>query len=188
MTRPLNYGAAPVYLHSMLNTTIGNIKSTQEASFRVGYPIISISYIEDMRLDTLTASITIFRTVQSAPFLPLTRRPTLYHRFDASTCDFYGYVDGGKVFNQYTIEMAGWGNDESASSCAAGVSGIIQTQCNTLLENFNLHTNPRKLTRHPDQLSRSQDSRTSARLRGRGAEARELIRPSRAGHPMFLSC
>ncbi|KAI3328503.1 hypothetical protein F4824DRAFT_493139 [Ustulina deusta] len=89
-----------------------------------------------MRLDTLTASIAIFRTVQSAPFLPLTRRPTLSRRFDASTCDFYGYVDGGKVFNQYTIEMAGWGNDESASNCTAGVSGIIQTQCNTLLDNY----------------------------------------------------
>ncbi|TGJ75308.1 hypothetical protein E0Z10_g11017 [Xylaria hypoxylon] len=88
-----------------------------------------------MRLDSFTALIIIFRTAQCAPSLPLNRRLASSSGLEASSCAFYGYVDNKEVYNEYTIEMAGWGNDGS-SSCALGISGIIQTQCRTKLDNF----------------------------------------------------
>ncbi|KAK5627876.1 hypothetical protein RRF57_003591 [Xylaria bambusicola] len=76
------------------------------------------------------------KTIQSAASLPLNRRLTISGRLDSSTCEFYGYVDDSAVYNEYTIEMAGWGNDGSSNGCAAGVPSIIQTQCRAKLDNF----------------------------------------------------
>ncbi|KAI8952786.1 hypothetical protein F4801DRAFT_539344 [Xylaria longipes] len=87
-----------------------------------------------MRPDAFTTLIII--TIQGARTLSINRRPALSRRLDSSTCEFYGYVDDKGVYNEYTIEMAGWGNDGSSSSCAIGVPGFIQTQCRTELDNF----------------------------------------------------
>ncbi|KAI0862362.1 hypothetical protein F4860DRAFT_126010 [Xylaria cubensis] len=88
-----------------------------------------------MRPDALTALI-IFGIIRGIRTLSINRRPTLSRRLDASTCEFYGYVGDKGVYNEYTIEMAGWGNDGSTSNCAIGVLSYIQTQCRTNLDNF----------------------------------------------------
>lgn len=89
-----------------------------------------------MRLDAIAVLITVLRTIQSALSLPqLNRRLPLSRRLDSSTCEFYGYVEDDDIYNEYTIEMAGWGNDGS-SKCAAGISSIIQTQCRVTLDHF----------------------------------------------------
>ncbi|KAI1426102.1 hypothetical protein F5Y12DRAFT_309108 [Xylaria sp. FL1777] len=86
-----------------------------------------------MRFDAMIASIIIYRTVQS---LPISRRLTLSRRLDSSTCDFYGYMEDMDIYNEYTINMAGWGNDGSTNSCAPGIPINIQTQCETGIESF----------------------------------------------------
>ncbi|KAI0486620.1 hypothetical protein F4859DRAFT_526857 [Xylaria cf. heliscus] len=78
----------------------------------------------------------IFGTIQGAHTLSIPTRTTLSRRLDSSTCEFYGYVGDKGVYNEYTIEMAGWGNDGSSSSCAVGVAGYIQDQCRTKLDDF----------------------------------------------------
>ncbi|KAI1432724.1 hypothetical protein GGR50DRAFT_672729 [Xylaria sp. CBS 124048] len=87
-----------------------------------------------MRVNILSAIIFLSAITQS---LPLSTRPS--RRLNANTCEFYGYVDGhggGIIYNEYTIEMAGWGNDGSPESCAVSVPGYIQTQCQTAVEGF----------------------------------------------------
>ncbi|KAI0444651.1 hypothetical protein F4803DRAFT_236464 [Xylaria telfairii] len=78
----------------------------------------------------------IFGTIRGAHTLAIAPRHALSRRLDSSACEFYGYVDDKEVYNEYTVEMAGWGNDGSSSSCAIEVSNYIQTQCRTKLDNF----------------------------------------------------
>ncbi|KAI1346562.1 hypothetical protein F5Y01DRAFT_297547 [Xylaria sp. FL0043] len=89
-----------------------------------------------MRLESLSVFIFMFGPVRSAPLLTLSRKHASSRRLEASSCRFFGFIDQKDVYNEYTIEMAGWGNDGSASSCAPGISSIIQTQCNAQLDNF----------------------------------------------------
>ncbi|KAJ2988113.1 hypothetical protein NUW58_g4145 [Xylaria curta] len=89
-----------------------------------------------MRLSNVLTLIITSSAILGARSLALGRRTTLSHRLDSSTCEFYGYVDNEEVYNEYTIEMAGWGNDGSSNSCAFGIPGYIQTQCRTELDNF----------------------------------------------------
>ncbi|KAI0530135.1 hypothetical protein GGR58DRAFT_494439 [Xylaria digitata] len=89
-----------------------------------------------MHLVTSTALIVMFQTAQSVPPFLLNRWHALSRRSSPSTCEFYGYADNKAVYNEYTIEMAGWGNEDSLSSCARGVPIIVQTQCDAQLDNF----------------------------------------------------
>ncbi|KAI1164087.1 hypothetical protein F5B18DRAFT_616889 [Nemania serpens] len=98
--------------------------------------VIRIPYLEDMQFDTFITKLMIFGAVPSASALPLHRRSAPSRPLDNSTCEFYGYVDDKGVFNEYTIDMAGWGNDGSASTCEIRVPNYIQAQCNTGLDNF----------------------------------------------------
>ncbi|KAI2642919.1 hypothetical protein GGS21DRAFT_198592 [Xylaria nigripes] len=68
--------------------------------------------------------------------LPLSQSAVLSGRLESSSCDFYGYMDGEGIYNDYTVEMAGWGNDGSQSGCAVGIPDFIQSQCMTAVENF----------------------------------------------------
>ncbi|KAI1194887.1 hypothetical protein F5X97DRAFT_346217 [Nemania serpens] len=104
-----------------------------------------------MQLDTFITKLVIFGAFPSASAFPLHRRPTPSRRLEASTCQFYGYVDDHGVYNEYTIDLAGWGNDGSASTCAVRVPSYVQTQCNTGLDNFvcnQIHEN-----RHDTRIS-----------------------------------
>ncbi|KAI0405679.1 hypothetical protein F4802DRAFT_561542 [Xylaria palmicola] len=89
-----------------------------------------------MRPDALATLVVFFITRPGAHSLPLTQQTALSRRLDSSTCEFYGYVSGTGVYNEYTIKMAGWGNDGSVKSCAIGIPGYIQTQCRTGLDHF----------------------------------------------------
>ncbi|KAI0874441.1 hypothetical protein GGS24DRAFT_516663 [Hypoxylon argillaceum] len=89
-----------------------------------------------MRLNTFTTRIFILGAIPSAHSLPLHRWTTLSRRLEVSTCEFYGYIDDKGVYNEYTISMAGWGNQGSSGTCAIRVPSYIKTQCNTGLDNF----------------------------------------------------
>ncbi|KAJ8121347.1 hypothetical protein ONZ43_g2180 [Nemania bipapillata] len=89
-----------------------------------------------MRLGTFTSRFFMLGVIPGAHSLPLDAQPPLSRRLETSTCEFYGYVDDKGVYNEYTISMAGWGNDESSGACAARVPSYIQSQCNTGLINF----------------------------------------------------
>ncbi|KAI1191622.1 hypothetical protein F5B17DRAFT_246929 [Nemania serpens] len=90
-----------------------------------------------MQFGTSITKLMIFGAVPSASALPLHRRPALSRRLERSTCQFYGYVDGKGLYNEYTINMAGWGNDGTAGTCAHMASTSIQDQCGAPLYNFN---------------------------------------------------
>ncbi|KAI3336941.1 hypothetical protein HD806DRAFT_528522 [Xylariaceae sp. AK1471] len=87
-----------VCLHPVSDMTNGSQRP-------LGLRNIGIDYFEDMRLDVFTI-ISLSIIPRTLP-LPLNREPTLSRRLDASTCEFYGYVDSSGVYNEYTIEMAG---------------------------------------------------------------------------------
>ncbi|KAI0431414.1 hypothetical protein F5Y09DRAFT_195256 [Xylaria sp. FL1042] len=89
-----------------------------------------------MRFEPLQVFIFMLPTVQSAPLLPVSRSHDSTRRLESSTCHFYGLVDRADVYNEYTIQMTGWGNDGSASGCASQVPRIIETQCQARLDNF----------------------------------------------------
>ncbi|KAI0099631.1 hypothetical protein GGR51DRAFT_535262 [Nemania sp. FL0031] len=120
----------------MLDVDVGNIETTQETSLRAQHQVISIPYTEVMRFSAFAARILMFGTYPSINSVPIHRQSTLSRRLDVSTCEFYGYVDNKGVYNEYTIEMAGWGNQESSGTCAIRIPSFIQTQCNTGLNNF----------------------------------------------------
>ncbi|KAI0816514.1 hypothetical protein GGR55DRAFT_674713 [Xylaria sp. FL0064] len=124
------------YQTASLGTFYSAFRPGQQVSFRVRYPAIIIAYNEDMRLESLPVFIFMLRAVQSAPLLPLSQKYASSRRLEASSCQFFGFIDDKDLYNGYTIKMAGWGNDGSASSCAEGISSIIQTQCNAQLDNF----------------------------------------------------
>ncbi|KAI1364177.1 hypothetical protein F5Y08DRAFT_220174 [Xylaria arbuscula] len=116
--------------------------------------LLEFSAPEDMRISILTALIAILKPTHSMPSgaQPNRRLPLRQsRRLDISACEFYGYVEDSEVYNEYTIEMAGWGNDGSLNRCAAGVSSIIQTQCRAKLDHFactQVYENP-----HDTQIS-----------------------------------
>ncbi|KAI1124340.1 hypothetical protein F5Y10DRAFT_249596 [Nemania abortiva] len=104
-----------------------------------------------MRPGTFAIRIIIFGAIPSAYSLPLHQQSTLSRRLDVSTCEYYGYVDDKGVYNEYTISMAGWGNEGSSGTCAVRVPGFIQTQCKTGLDGFacsQVYENP-----HDTQIS-----------------------------------
>jgi hypothetical protein len=110
-----------------------------------------------MRLSTPTAQIAfLLSAIPSAPLPFDMLLPTPFQQQqsveEAGTCEYYGYVDDGGVYNEYTIEMIGLDNNDdslsssssssSSSAAAAGgcaaahVPSYIQTQCKTALVGF----------------------------------------------------
>ncbi|KAI1169951.1 hypothetical protein F4777DRAFT_151729 [Nemania sp. FL0916] len=95
-----------------------------------------------MRLRTFITHIILLSAVPSAvsipPLQPLPPlpRPSSAHRIDVSTCEYYGYVDAQGVYNEYTIELAGWGNDMTSTNCADRVPNYITSQCRSGLVDF----------------------------------------------------
>ncbi|KAI1828220.1 hypothetical protein F4861DRAFT_171899 [Xylaria intraflava] len=90
-----------------------------------------------MRVDALTIlTIMSLGATPRALYLPPSRHSTLSRRSDPSTCEFYGYADGNGVYNQYTVEIPGWGDGGMLSSCAPDITSYIQKQCMTAVDDF----------------------------------------------------
>ncbi|KAI1486749.1 hypothetical protein F5X96DRAFT_681777 [Biscogniauxia mediterranea] len=53
-------------------------------------------------------------------------------RISNSGCQFYGYVEPNvNVWNVYTIQLAGWGNNGTLTGCASELLSQVQSQCRT---------------------------------------------------------
>ncbi|KAI0594848.1 hypothetical protein F4775DRAFT_605856 [Biscogniauxia sp. FL1348] len=53
-------------------------------------------------------------------------------RISKSGCQFYGYVEPNvNVWNVYTIQLAGWGNDGTPTGCASRLLSQVKSQCHT---------------------------------------------------------
>ncbi|KAI1113211.1 hypothetical protein F5Y14DRAFT_227573 [Nemania sp. NC0429] len=101
-----------------------------------------------MQLDTFTTRLMIFCAVQSTSALPLHRRPAPSRPLDNNgSCEFYGYVGKDGMYNNYTIDTAGWSNAGSLDACPDYVSKDVQNECGSELENFicKIHENQEDL-------------------------------------------
>ncbi|KAI5918419.1 hypothetical protein F4810DRAFT_725718 [Camillea tinctor] len=58
--------------------------------------------------------------------------PSPPSRISSSGCQFYGYIEPNvNVWNVYTIQLAGWGNDGNPANCAPTLLSQVQSQCRT---------------------------------------------------------